>query len=169
VKIKLSKIRAENGDKNKSRIREHLRPLAGVAVISLLLAGVFFPFLITGIGQFLFPYQANGEIVHLNGQAVGSNLIDNGFNLTIFFHARPANDSASGVDPDINLPDAFNQSIGISNATGIPVASLNQIISQNTEGTFWIFGFSYVNVLHLNIILIQKYPSVYKNYTVSSS
>ena len=150
-------------------MREHLRPLLGIAVISLLIGGVFFPFLITGIAQVLFPYQANGEIVHLNGQAVGSNLIDNGFNLTIFFHARPANDSASGVDPDINLPDAYNQSVGISNATGIPVSSIGQIINQNTEGTFWVFGTPYVNVLHLNIILIQNYPSVYKNYTVSGS
>ncbi len=165
----MSKNLADNSDKRKSKIREHLRPLAGIAVISLLIGGVFFPFLITGIGQVLFPYQANGEIVHLNGQAIGSNLIDNGFTLPIFFHARPSNESASGVDPDINLQDAYNQSMGISNSTGIPVASLNQIINQNTEGTFWIFGFSYVNVLHLNIILIQTYPSVYKNYTVSAS
>jgi len=166
---KLTKIRAGSGDRGKSKAREHLRPLVGVAVISLLIGGVFFPFLITGIAQVLFPYQANGEIVHLNGQAVGSNLIDNGFNITIFFHARPSNESASGVDPDINVQDANNQSVVISNATGIPVASITQIINQNTEGTFWIFGSPYVNVLHLNIILIQTYPSIYKNYTVSSS
>jgi potassium-transporting ATPase KdpC subunit len=140
-----------------------------MAVISMLIAGLFFPFLITGIGQVLFPYQANGEIVHLNGQAVGSNLIDNNFTLPIFFHARPANESASGVDPDINIQDAYNQSVGISNSTGIPVSALYQIINQNEEGTLWIFGFPYVNVLHLNLILIQTYPSIYKNYTLSSA
>jgi potassium-transporting ATPase KdpC subunit len=165
----LDRIRTKNGEGSKSKVKEHLRPLIGVAVISLLIGGVFFPFLITGIAQLFFPYQANGEIVNLNGHPVGSNLIDNGFTLPIFFHARPANESASGVDPDITLPDAFSQSVSISNSTGIPVASLNQIINQNTEGTLWIFGSPYVNVLHLNIILIQTYPVLYRNYTVSSS
>jgi potassium-transporting ATPase KdpC subunit len=165
----LSKIGTDKDDKNRSKMGEHLRPLIGIAVISLLIGGLFFPLLITGVGQVLFPYQANGEIVHLNGQAVGSNLIDNGFTLPIFFHARPSNESASGVDPDILLSDAYNQTIGISNSTGISISSLTQIINQNKEGTFWVFGYSYVNVLHLNIILIQTYPSLYGNYTLSSS
>ena len=111
------------------------------------------------------PYQANGEIVKLNGQAVGSNLIDNSFTLPIFFHAR--NDSASGVDPDITLPEAYSQISGISNATGISSSAITAIVNGNQEGTFWVFGSPYVNVLKLNIILIQDYPAIYKNFTSS--
>ena len=82
---------------NKEKL--NFKPIVGLAVISLLICGLFFPLLVTGIGQVLFPYQANGEIVQLNGKDVGSNLIAQNFTLPIFFH--PRNDSASGVDPDI--------------------------------------------------------------------
>ena len=149
---------------SKRRVNRRYRPLIGIAVVSLLMCGIFFPLLITGVAQTFFPYQANGDLVKFNGRVIGSNLIDNGFTLPIFFHAR--NNSASGVDPDITLPDAYSQAIRISNATGIGVSSINQIIDQNQEGTFWIFGSPYVNVLNLNLKLIQNYPSVYKN-TVS--
>jgi K+-transporting ATPase ATPase C chain len=139
------------------------KPALGLAVVSLLICGFFFPLLITGIAQVLMPYQANGEIVQLNGRDVGSYLIAQNFTSPAFFH--PRNDSASGVDPDITLQDAFSQIPRIQNATGIPSSALEGIVNANIEGTFWIFGTPYVNVLRLNLILIQTYPSAYKNFT----
>jgi len=158
--------------KQASKIREHLRPLIAIAVISLIIGGVFFPFLITGIGQAIFPSQANGDLVKLNGRTVGSQYIDNGFTLPVFFQARnesnPENASASGVDPDITVPQALSQVPRISNATGISSDQLNNIVNDNIAGTVWIFGSPYVNVLHLNIILIQTYPTIYSNFTNST-
>ena len=136
-----------------------------LALISLLICGLFFPLFITGLAQVLMPYQANGELVQMSGSTVGSNLIDNHFTLPIFFHAR--NDSASGVDPDITLQAADSQIARISNATGIPPSSIARIISDNIEGVYWIFGSPYVNVLNLNLILIKEYPSVYGNFAKS--
>ena len=146
-------------------LSRNYRPIIGIAIISLILCGIFFPLLITGVAQVTMKYQANGEIVQLNGHAVGSNLIDNNFTLPIFFHAR--NNSASGVDPDITIPEADSQIAGISSATGISSSALSSIVNGNTLGTFWIFGSPYVNVLKLNLILIQKYPAIYQNYTGS--
>ena len=144
---------------------KNLRPIIGLALVSLLICGLLFPLLITGIGQVFFPYQANGELVQLNGQAVGSNLIAQNFDLPIFFHTRNESQSASGVDPDITLQDAYSQIPRISNATGIPVDSLTNIVNQNQEGTLWIFGSPYVNVLRVNLVLIKDYPSMYGNFT----
>lgn len=146
-------------------LSRNYRSIIGIAIISLILCGIFFPLLITGVAQVTMKYQANGEIVQLNGHAVGSNLIDNNFTLPIFFHAR--NNSASGVDPDITIPEADSQIAGISSATGISSSALSSIVNGNTLGTFWIFGSPYVNVLKLNLILIQKYPAIYQNYTGS--
>lgn len=144
-------------------------PIIGIAIVSLLLCGLFFPLLITGIAQATMPYQANGEIATLDGHSVGSYLIDNGFTLPIFFQARnetnPLTASASGVDPDITLPQAYSQIPRISNATGIPQNALTAIVNGNKLGTFWIFGSPYVDVLKLNLILIQKYPIIYANFT----
>ena len=133
-----------------------------MALVSLLICGLIFPLVVTGLAQAFMPFQANGEIVQLNGRNIGSNLIDNNFTLPVFFHAR--NNSASGVDPDITLQDAYSQIPRISNSTGIPSSVLTQLVNGNVEGTFWIFGSPYVNVLKLNLLLIQTYPAAYRNF-----
>ncbi|MGD0450435.1 MAG: potassium-transporting ATPase subunit C [Candidatus Bathyarchaeia archaeon] len=145
----------------------NFKPIIGLALVSLLICGLFYPFLVTGIGQVFFPNQANGDVVQLNGQAVGSSLIAQSFTLPIFFRTRneTASPSASGVDPDITLQDAYSQIPGVSNATGIPSTALTVIINQNEEGTFWIFGSPYINVLRVNLLLIKDYPSIYSNFT----
>jgi len=105
--------------------------------------------------------------VKLNGQPVGSNLIAQSFTLPVFFHTRneTAIPSASGVDPDITMQDAYAQIPGISNSTGISPDSLTTIVNQNQEGIFWIFGSPYINVLRINLLLIKDYPSIYSNFT----
>jgi K+-transporting ATPase ATPase C chain len=153
----MEKTMTENKEKT------NFKPIIGLTVISLLICGLFFPLLVTGIAQVFFPYQANGEIVQLNGKTIGSNLIAQNFTLPIFFH--PRNDSASGVDPDITLQDAYSQIPRISNATGIPADSLTYIVNQNQEGTLWIFGSPYVNVLRINLALIKEYPSIYSGFS----
>jgi K+-transporting ATPase ATPase C chain len=135
------------------RLRQNCAPAIRLAVMSLLLCGLVFPLVITGFAQLIFPSQANGSLVQLHGKAVGSSLIAQNFSKPIFFH--PRNDSASGVDPDITVQDAQSQIPRISSATGISVETLQQIVNQNEEGTFWIFGTPYVNVLRLNLALIQ--------------
>ena len=143
----------------------NFKPIIGLALVSLLICGLLYPFFITGIGQVFFPYQANGELAKLNGQSIGSNLIAQNFTLPIFFHTRNESQSASGVDPDITLRDAYSQIPRISNATGIPVDSLTNIVNQNQEGTLWIFGSPYVNVLRINLALIKEYPSIYSGFS----
>jgi potassium-transporting ATPase KdpC subunit len=146
---------------NKEKIS--FKPIIGLAVVSLLICGLFFPLFVTGIAQVFVPYQANGEILQLNGKPVGSNLIAQEFTLPIFFH--PRNDSASGVDPDITLQDAYSQIPQIANATGISSAALTTLVDQNQEGTLWVFGSPYVNVLRVNLDLIKDYPLIYGNFS----
>jgi K+-transporting ATPase ATPase C chain len=137
-------------------------PALRLAVISLILCGLVFPLVITGFAQVIFPSQANGSLVQFHGKTVGSTLIAQNFSLPIFFH--PRNDSASGVDPDITVQNADSQIVRISSATGISADTLQQIVNQNVEGTFWIFGTPYVNVLRLNLALIQTGNSSYNNF-----
>ena len=156
--------------KNPSKSRR-VRPIVAIAVVSFLLGGIVFPLVVTGVAQVVFPYQANGELVSVNGHVVGSVVAVNAtdYTLPIFFHLR--NDSASGFDPDIPLqgPASENpadlQIPGISNATGIPASTLQGIVNQNVEGVWWVFGSPYINVQKVNLILIHDFPAVYANYT----
>jgi K+-transporting ATPase ATPase C chain len=146
----------------KRELRQNYGPAIRLAVISLILCGAVFPLVITGFAQSIFPSQANGSLVQLHGKTVGSSLIAQNFSLPTFFHAR--NDSASGVDPDITVQDAYSQISRIASATGISADTLQQIVNQNEEGTFWIFGTPYVNVLRLNLALIQTNNAAYKDF-----
>ena len=147
----------------KRELRQNYGPAIRLAVISLVLCGLVFPLVITGLAQVLFPSQANGSLVQFHGRNIGSSLIAQNFSLPIFFH--PRNDSASGVDPDITVQDAYSQIPRIASATGISADKLQQIVDQNQEGMFWIFGTPYVNVLELNLALIsQTGSSAYKNF-----
>ncbi len=147
----------------KSDVKNNYRPAFRLALVSLILCGLIFPLVITGFAQLLLPSQANGSLVQFNGHTAGSNLIAQNFTQPFFFHPRNASLSASGVDPDITLQDALSQIPRISSRTGIPSDALAQLVNQNVEGTFWIFGSPYVNVLKLNLALIQKYPTIYGN------
>jgi potassium-transporting ATPase KdpC subunit len=144
------------------------RPAIALAVISLLLCGILFPLVVTGIAQIAFPYQANGSQVRLGNQTVGSYYIDNGFTRPVFFHGRnetnPQNASASGVDPDIALSDALSQIPGVHNATGISVSALTNLVDSHVQRTLWVAGDPYVNVLELNLALISAYPAIYSAY-----
>jgi K+-transporting ATPase ATPase C chain len=82
----------------------------------------------------------------------------------MFFQPRNQTYSASGVDPDISVQDAYSQIPRIQATTGIPSEVLKQIVDGNAERTLWIVGDPYVNVLKLNLILIEKYPSIYSSF-----
>ena len=145
----------------------NFKPIIGLALVSLLICGILYPLFITGIGQVFFPSQANGDQATLNGRTVGSILIAQNFTQPIFFHSRneSSDPSASTVDPDITLQEAYAQVPKVSSATGIPTAILTGIVNQNEQGKAWIFGDGYVDVLQLNLQLIRDYPLVYANFT----
>ena len=148
----------------KKEIERNASPAIRLAVISMILCGLLFPLFMTGFAQIVFPYQANGSLAHLstsNNRTVGSYFIAQNFSLPIFFHPRNSSLSASGVDPDITREDARTQVATISSATSISQNDLHTLIDQNLEGTFWIFGSPYVNVLRLNMALVQDFQSVY--------
>jgi potassium-transporting ATPase KdpC subunit len=154
----------EDPKANQGKKSGHARPIVGMAVISLLVCGLLFPLVVTGVAQLVFPYQANGELATLGGHDVGSVVAVNStdYSQPGFFHLR--NDSASGFDPDIALQDAQAQVTRISGATGIPASTLLGMVNQNIEGTWWIFGSPYVNVQKMNLLLIGQFPAVYANY-----
>jgi potassium-transporting ATPase KdpC subunit len=60
-----------------------------------LITGLAYPYAMTGLAQGLFHRQANGSIVTVAGQAVGSSLVGQNFSAPKYFHPRP---SAAGTD-----------------------------------------------------------------------
>jgi K+-transporting ATPase ATPase C chain len=81
----------------KTFLRELWISMVATVVICIVVSGVY-PVLIWGVGQLLFPHQANGSLVERNGQIVGSELLAQGFSGAKYFHPRPSA-AGTGYDP----------------------------------------------------------------------
>ena len=73
-----------------SRILHPLATAAGMIVILTLALGVAYPFAMTGVAQALFPDRADGSLVTLDGEVVGSELAGQVFTSPAYFHSRPS-------------------------------------------------------------------------------
>ena len=69
-------------------MRNHLRPAAVLLALLTLLTGVAYPALVTAVAQAMFPWQANGSVLAVNGEARGSALIGQEFGGERWFWGR---------------------------------------------------------------------------------
>lgn len=65
-----------------------LRPAIVMTLLFALLLGIAYPFAMTGIGQTLFPVQANGSLIKVDGRPVGSAVVGQGFASDRYFNGR---------------------------------------------------------------------------------
>lgn len=68
-------------------------------VVTLVLTGLIYPFVMTGLAQILFPWRANGSLVtDEKGEVVGSELIAQGFANPVYLQPRPSAAGEKGYD-----------------------------------------------------------------------
>lgn len=112
-------------------IRTSLMMLVTLTVVT----GGVYPLLVTGLGQVLFPHQANGSLIRDGDRIVGSELIGQSFDDPALFWGRlsatgagPYNASASGGsnlgprNPDLIVN--ARQRIAALTADGTPATSI---------------------------------------------
>ena len=76
----------------------HLGTALRVTIVSIILLGLIYPFAMTGIAQVLFPWQANGSMLVVNGKVVGSAIIGQLWTKPRYFQGRPSA-AGKGYDP----------------------------------------------------------------------
>ena len=86
-------------------LRNQLRPAIVMTLLLCAITGFVYPGIVTAVAQLLFPRQANGSLVTVNGRVVGSALIGQQFTQPWYFHPRP---SAAGNGYDDTLSGGTN-------------------------------------------------------------
>lgn len=61
-----------------------------IFLLFTVLTGIVYPLLVTGIAQVVFPHQANGSLILKDNKLIGSELIGQKFDSTIYFSSRPS-------------------------------------------------------------------------------
>jgi K+-transporting ATPase ATPase C chain len=72
-----------------------LRPLIVVSVALFIVTAVIYPLVVTAVSQVAFGHQANGSMVSVEGETIGSTLVGQEFSSELYFHGRP---SAAGYN-----------------------------------------------------------------------
>jgi len=103
------------------------RPAITSMVIMTVLVGIIYPLVITGIGQVVFPFQANGSLLKsANGTVIGSALIGQEFTKPQYFHPRPSATVSTSPTP---VPAPYNA----ANSGASNLAPTNKTLVQTVQ------------------------------------
>ncbi len=82
-------------------MKKSILQAGGMLVFMMILCGLVYTLLITGIGQTLFPRQANGSVIEIDGKTYGSELLGQRFTGEEYLWGRVMNvDTGSFTDAD---------------------------------------------------------------------
>jgi K+-transporting ATPase ATPase C chain len=82
---------------------KYIRPAVVLTVLLTILTGLIYPGVVTVLAQLIFPYQANGSLLYVNGKLVGSDLIGQYWTSPKYFHGRPS----VTVNPSTGTPEPY--------------------------------------------------------------
>jgi K+-transporting ATPase ATPase C chain len=83
----------------KNIFAEFGRSIVATIFFAVILCGLY-PLVVFGVGQLLFPHQANGSLlVDKSGAVHGSELLAQNFTGAGYFHPRPSAAGSNGYDP----------------------------------------------------------------------
>lgn len=106
-------------------MKAQIRPALTLLAIFTVITGVIYPLVVTEVAQVIFPSQANGSLIVVDGKAYGSELIGQQFDDPKYFWGRL---SATGTFPY----NAFNAE-NLTGSSGSNYGPLNQALLDSVQ------------------------------------
>ncbi|MCB8819770.1 K(+)-transporting ATPase subunit C [Microvirga rosea] len=108
-----------------------LRPALVMIVAMTALTGLLYPLGMSGIAQTVMPDKANGSLITVNGQVVGSELIGQNFTGERYFHGR----LSATVGPDPADPSKMSSvPYNAANSGGSNLSPTNRALIDHIKG-----------------------------------
>jgi K+-transporting ATPase ATPase C chain len=127
----MSEVIARN-HADSSILAGQVRPILVSAGLFMLVAGIGYPLVTTGVAQLLFQNQSRGSLIIKDGHVIGSTIIGQAFKKPDYFHPRPS--ATSGVDPadpSKSIAQPYNAAnSGASNLGPTSKALIDQVTSR---------------------------------------
>lgn len=112
-----------------------LWPALRATLVLWVLCGLLYPLTVTALGQWLFPFQANGSLVRAaDGRILGSRLIGQNWTETQWFHGRPsATTSVDPTDPTKSIAAPYNA----ANSGGSNLGPTSRALDERLRADRW--------------------------------
>lgn len=91
-----------------------------LALVMFVLLALVYSLAVLGVGQALFPFQANGSLITEQGAVIGSELIGEAFSSPTLFHSRPS----VTVNPVTGKPEPY----AANNSSGSALGPTNKAL-----------------------------------------
>jgi potassium-transporting ATPase KdpC subunit len=109
----------------RSMLSKYIRPAVVITLLFTVLTGLIYPGILTALGQLIFPYQANGSLVTVNGKVIGSALIGQYWTSPKYFHGRPS----ATLNPTSGTPSPYEADYSSASNLG----PTNKVLVQNVQ------------------------------------
>ena len=105
------------------RLFNKLKTPFKLSLVMFVICGLIYPTLMIGLSQVIFPHQANGSLIELDGKVIGSELVGQDFTDERLFHCRPS---------AVNY-NTFTQNEKESNEQVLPSSGSENLASSNPK------------------------------------
>jgi len=105
-------------EQGRRAVLRQFRPAIVLTILLTLLLGIGYPLATTGVAQAVFPSQANGSLIYVNGKPIGSQLIGQYWTQPQYFHGRPsATNNLQGTPAPYEADNSAGSNLGPTNQT----------------------------------------------------
>jgi potassium-transporting ATPase KdpC subunit len=111
-----------------------VRPAILSAGVFMVVTGLAYPLLTTGVAQILFPVQSKGSLIEHSGQMVGSAVIGQNFTGPNYFHPRPsATVKPDPADPSKTVDEPYNAALSGASNQGATSKKLIDAVTERVQ------------------------------------